>query len=229
MTFSLVARCRRTGQLGVGALTAVMGVGKLVGHASPGVGAAAAQAAMNPYLAIDGLRLLTEGLDAPAALAEVVRRDPGRAVRQCTIIDRDGRTAAFTGDRTIPWSGHLEGEDVVVAGNRLVGPETLEAALEAFTAHTDQDLAERLMRGVEAGEATGADTEGARSGHVLVLGDEAYPLWDVRVDSEADPAKRLRELVEEYRRELVPEVLKLPTRRDPMGISARELLGKDDT
>ncbi len=227
MTFSIVARCARTGQFGVGALTAVMGVGKLVGHASPRVGAAASQAATNPYLAIDGLRLLTEGLDAPAALAEVVRRDPGRAVRQCSLVDRDGGTAAFTGAQTLPWSGHVEAEGVVVAGNRLVGPETLEAALDAFTADAGQDLAERLMRAVEAGEATGADTEGARSGHVLVLGDEAYPLWDVRVDSEIDPAKRLRELVDEYRSDFVPEVLKLPTRRDPMGANARELLGED--
>lgn len=225
MTFSLVARCPRSGQFGVAALTAEMGVGKLVGHVSPSVGAAASQASMNPYLAIDGLRLMAEGLDASAALAEVVRRDPGRAVRQCALVDADGGTAAWTGERTIGWAGHLEATDVVVSGNRLVGRETLEAAVEAFLAAGDVDLAERLLRGVEAGEATGADTDGARSGHLVVFAGEAYPLWDVRVDSEADPAARLRELAEEYRVDLVPVVEKLPTRRDPLGAAARELLG----
>jgi uncharacterized Ntn-hydrolase superfamily protein len=224
MTFSLVARCPRTGQFGVGALTALMGVGKLVGHASSGVGAAASQAAMNPYLAIDGLRLMADGLDAVETLQEVLRRDPGAAVRQCGFIDRAGRTAAWTGERTIAWSGHLEAEDVVASGNRLVGPEALEAAVEAFAASRDKDLAERLLLAVEAGEATGADTDGARSGHILVVDTEAYPLWDVRVDSEKDPAVRLRELFHEYREELVPEVRRLPTRRDPLGAAARELL-----
>ena len=226
MTFSVVALCPRTGQFGVGALTALMGVGKLVGHTSPTVGAAASQAALNPYLAIDGLRLMAEGLDAPAALAEVVRRDPGSAVRQVALVDRQGGTAAFTGAQTIPWSGSREAEGVVASGNRLVGPETLDAALAAFLDAEGEDLAERLLRAVEAGEATGADTEGARSGHVLVMGAEAYPLFDARVDSASDPAHRLRELVEQYRTDFVPEVLRLPTRRDPMGAAARELLGQ---
>jgi uncharacterized Ntn-hydrolase superfamily protein len=226
VTFSLVARCTRTGRFGVAALTALMGVGKLVGHASSGVGAAASQAAMNPYLAIDGLRLMAEGLDAGEAMQEVIRRDPGASVRQCAFIDRAGCTAAWTGDRTIEWSGHREATDVVASGNRLVGPETLEAAVEAFTASREKDLAERLLLAIEAGEATGADTEGARSGHILVIDTEAYPVWDVRVDSVQDPAVRLRELFHEYREELVPEVLRLPTRRDPLGAAARELLNE---
>ncbi|MCF6509245.1 DUF1028 domain-containing protein [Blastococcus sp. MG754426] len=227
MTFSIVARCPHTGEFGVGALTALMGVGKLVGHASPGVGAAASQASMNPYLALDGLRLMAEGLEAPAALGEVLRRDPGRDVRQVGIVDRNGCTAAWTGERTPGWSGHLEDDAVVVSGNRLVGRHTLEAASEAFHAHRDRELAERLVLAVEAGESTGGDTEGARSGHVLVLGTEAYPLWDIRVDSEKDPAVRLRELFEEYRTDFLPEVQRLPTRRDPVGAATRELLGED--
>lgn len=113
---------------------------------------------------------------------------------------------------------------MVVTGNRLVGARTVEAALQAFHDHADRELAERLLLAVEAGEATGADTEGARSGHVLVLGSEAYPLWDIRVDSDEDPAARLRELFDEYRTDFLPEVQRLPTRLDPMGTAARELL-----
>lgn len=82
MTFSIVARCPRTSEFGVGALTAVMGVGKLVGHASPGVGAVASQASMNPYLAIDGLRLMAEG--AP----------PGQLSTRSSAGIRGGRCAS---------------------------------------------------------------------------------------------------------------------------------------
>ncbi|RZU32333.1 DUF1028 domain-containing protein [Blastococcus saxobsidens] len=45
MTFSIVARCPRTGQVGVGALTAMVGVGKIACHAGTGAGAVSSQAA----------------------------------------------------------------------------------------------------------------------------------------------------------------------------------------
>ena len=39
MTFSIIARCPRTGQFGIGAATGVPAVGKLLTHAAAGVGA----------------------------------------------------------------------------------------------------------------------------------------------------------------------------------------------
>jgi uncharacterized Ntn-hydrolase superfamily protein len=52
----------------------------------------------------------------------------------------------------------------VAQGNRLVGPETLDATLAAFANHADRELAERLLLALKAGESTGADTKGALSG-----------------------------------------------------------------
>ena len=66
MTFSIVAHCSRTGQFGIAAATAMPAVGKLLTHAAAGAGAVATQARINPYLGIDGLRLLQEGLAASA-------------------------------------------------------------------------------------------------------------------------------------------------------------------
>jgi uncharacterized Ntn-hydrolase superfamily protein len=63
-TFSIVARCPRTGMLGVAVCTAVPAVGALCPFAQPGVGAIATQSFVNPYLGIDGLRLLAAGLSA---------------------------------------------------------------------------------------------------------------------------------------------------------------------
>lgn len=224
MTFSLVARCARTGQVGVGALTAMIGVGKLVPHTAPNVGAIASQATTNPYLGIDGLRLLADGLAPQEALDELMANDPGREVRQCGIIDMRGQVAAWTGGKTAVWSGHRKSTDVIAQGNRLAGPEVLDAVIAAFHRHENEDLAERLLLGVEAGERYGGDTAGALSAVLVVSGNEEYPLWDVRVDHADHPAERLREIYEEIREELLPEVLKLPTREDPMGQAARELL-----
>ena len=64
MTFSMIARCPRSGQFGVAAATAMPAVGKLLSHAAAGAGAVATQAQVNPYLGLDGLALLRQGLSA---------------------------------------------------------------------------------------------------------------------------------------------------------------------
>ena len=57
-TFSISARCARTGMLGVAVSTAVPGVGGICPFVKPGVGAVSTQSWVNPYLGIDGLKLL---------------------------------------------------------------------------------------------------------------------------------------------------------------------------
>lgn len=226
MTFSLAARCGRTGQVGVGAVTAMRGVGKLVCHARPGVGAVATQATMNPYYGYDGLRRIPAGESAQEALDELVSNDPGREVRQCGIVDHSGGSAAWTGSETPHFAGHITGENYAAQGNRLVGRETLETTIAAFEEHGSLPLAERLLLALEAGEATGADKEGARSANITVMGTEEYPLWDVRVDSAQDSVVELRKLFTEFEEHLLPVIQGLPTRRDPVGESARREQGE---
>ncbi|MGY1747749.1 DUF1028 domain-containing protein [Modestobacter sp. SYSU DS0511] len=225
MTFSIVACCPRTGQLGVGALTAMAGVGKIACHAEAGVGAVSSQAAMNPYLAYDGLRLLAAGRPAQEVLDMVLAVDPGAGHRQVGIVDREGRVAAHTGEETPAWCGDLLGDGFAVQGNRLVGRETLVATAEAFAAEPGQDLAERIVRALEAGESTGADIEGALSGTVQVYGAEAYPLWDLRADHTDAPAAELRRLHDDLGESLLPAIRQLPTRDDPLGEMVRQLQG----
>ncbi len=94
MTFSIVARCPRTGMLGVGTASRALAAGGIVPQCRAGVGAIASQAFTNPYLGIDGLTLLEQGLTATRALERVVESDRGRDLRQVAIVDRDGHTAA---------------------------------------------------------------------------------------------------------------------------------------
>jgi uncharacterized Ntn-hydrolase superfamily protein len=61
-TFSVVARCERTGMLGVAVSTAVPAVGGICPFVKNGVGAVATQSWVNPYLGIDAVRLLEQGL-----------------------------------------------------------------------------------------------------------------------------------------------------------------------
>jgi uncharacterized Ntn-hydrolase superfamily protein len=139
--------------------------------------------------------------------------------------DAQGRSHAFTGAHTPEWSGHHIAPNLAVQGNRLVGPETLEEIVRVFDAQPDLGLAERLLLAIEAGERTGGDRNGAQSATITVIGEEPYPLWDIRVDHADDPAKELRRLYGIFQEQMVPTIRRLPTRDDPMGPAARELLG----
>jgi uncharacterized Ntn-hydrolase superfamily protein len=81
-TFSISARCARTGMLGVAVSTAVPGVGGICPFVKPGVGAVSTQSWVNPYLGIDGLKLLEQGSTAQQALDTLIDADPGKDVRQ---------------------------------------------------------------------------------------------------------------------------------------------------
>lgn len=216
-TFSIAARCARTGMFGVAVSTAVPGVGSLCPFARAGVGAVATQSWVNPYLGIDGLRLLAQGLSAPATLEQLLAGDPGRNVRQVGIVDKNGESAAWSGPECVPWFGDSTGPDFAVQGNMLVGRETVSAMAEAFQRTEPLDLPERLLAALEAGQAAGGDKRGKQSAALLVVHTEEYPYCELRVDEHRHPVAELRRIYEVARHQLLPFVRGLPTRRSPLG------------
>lgn len=216
-TFSVSARCPRTGMLGVAVSTAVPAVGGICIFADAGVGAIATQSWVNPYLGIDGLKLLREGMSAPEALAKLIAEDPGRADRQVGIVDSQGRTAAHTGSSCVDWAGHIEGDGFTVQGNMLVGAATIDAMAEAANRSVDFDLHERLMLVLEAGQAAGGDKRGKQSAALKVFKKEAYAWLDLRVDEHRNPVAELRRVFEVAKHQLLPFIDGMPSREDPVG------------
>lgn len=222
MTFSIVARCPRSGQFGVAAATAMPAVGKLLSHAAAGAGAVATQAQVNPYLGLDGLALLRQGLSAKQALERLKDTDPCMELRQCALIDAKGDSLCWTGDKCLPWAGSLSGEQFSVQGNRLVGPQVLDAVAEAFRHAETRPLIERLIEALDAGDRCGGDRHGESSAVIYVVDKEEYPLWDIRVDHHLDPVAELRRLHKVFAREVLPEILAMPTRDNPAGLAAED-------
>ena len=212
MTFSIVARCPRTGKFGVAAATAMAAVGKLASHATARHGAIATQALLNPYFGYDGLRLLEQGYSAGETLDMLLGQEKEPEKRQVGIVDRNGNTAAWTGRDTLPWSGELAEKDFSTQGNRLARPEVLEAVASVMHETEARELAERLLLALEAGVAAGGDAKGERSANIFVFHKEEYPLWDVRVDDHDEPLKELRRLYNVFREELLPQFERMPTR-----------------
>jgi len=195
MTFSIIARCSKTSTLGVAVATAVPAVGSVVPHVEASVGAVATQAQTNVLYGIEGLKLLKAGLPPQASLDTMLQKDVDREKRQVIIIDLQGRTAAFTGRENVEWKGHIVGKNYAVAGNMLVGNRVLKAMVESFET-TKGNLAERLLKALEAGQEAGGDKRGRMSAALLVAGEqwisETRPVLDLRVDAHHDPVAELR-------------------------------------
>jgi uncharacterized Ntn-hydrolase superfamily protein len=211
-TFSIVARCERTGALGVAVATAVPAVGSMCPYFVPGVGAASTQSWVNPYLAIRALAAMGAGLSAERALEQALAQDDGAPGRQIGLIGTTGPGQAWTGAACTPWCGQFTGADHAIQGNMLVGEATLITMRSAWLARPQDELAERLMSALEASDAAGGDKRGKQSAALKVMGVEAYALVDLRVDEHPQPVAELRRVLGVAQRQLLPFVQGMPRR-----------------
>src|SRR6266853_205697 len=96
MTWSIIARNNLTGQFGIAVATRFFAVGARVPHIAAGIGGIATQALVNPYYAIDGLKLLREGRKPRDIVETLIAADAGRESRQLHIM---GAGEAAGGDK----------------------------------------------------------------------------------------------------------------------------------
>jgi uncharacterized Ntn-hydrolase superfamily protein len=186
------------------------------------VGAVATQSFVNPFYGPRGLALMREGAAAEEVVDALVRADEGRHQRQVHVLDRLGRIAAYTGDRCVPWCGHLVRETFSVAGNMLTGPEVIEETARVYTEGADLPFPRRLLAAMRAGEAAGGDKRGKQAAGLLIHDEEDYPYLDIRVDDHADPLAELARLEEISRGRFVHYRRLMPSRADPYGVLERE-------
>jgi uncharacterized Ntn-hydrolase superfamily protein len=200
MTYSIVARDPQTGQLGVAVQSCAWATGPTVAWAQPGVGAVATQAfaeiAYGPRL----LARLADGVDATAALAELVAADAGAEMRQVAVVDANGRVGVHTGTNLVVEFGHRTGDGYSVQANMMLRDTVPDAMANAFEAASG-DLGTRLLAALDAAEAEGGDFRGRQGGAVKVV-EGTLPdtpghgvVLDIRVDDHPYPLDELRRLL----------------------------------
>lgn len=211
MTYSLVARDPKTGELGIAVQTHYFQVGTLVPWARSGVGAVAAQARgpgaggrgrghVEVRYGPLGLDLMEAGFSADRALNALLAADSFSNWRQVAMVDAAGNVAAHTGSRCIREAGHLIGSGLSAQGNMMATDAVWNAIAAAFQAAKGR-LAERMLEGLEAGQAAGGDVRGQQSAAILVVaGKPSGQPWldrlvDIRVDDHATPLVELRRLL----------------------------------
>lgn len=220
MTWSILARDAQ-GRFGVAIASRFFAVGALCVHTRRGVGALSTQALMNPLYGPRGLALLEQGLAPAEVVASLTAADAGREQRQLHVLPARGAPAAWTGSECIDWCGHQLGDDFSVAGNMLAGPQVVEATARAFLDSAGQDLAERLLAALAAGEAAGGDKRGKQGAALRIHADEDWPQLDLRVDDHAEPVRELQRLYRVSLERYQPFMACLAGRHDPVGLTDR--------
>ena len=216
MTWSIIARDRGSGAFGVAIATRFFAAGALCPHAQSGVGALSTQALVNPHYGALGLDLLRSGVPAPEVVKRLTTPDEGREQRQLHVIDSRGRIGQHTGSKCIDWCGALVGDGYSVAGNMLANERVIRETARAYESFRGP-LAERLLAGLEAGEAAGGDKRGKQSAALVIHSTEAYPELDIRVDDHAEPLAELRRLYDKAHERFIAFMSCGPSQKRPWG------------
>lgn len=199
MTFSIVGRCERTGQLGVAISSSSIAVGARCPWVRAGVGVVSTQNITLPALGPRMLDLLEQGADPQAALRQALDDGSWPQYRQVTVVDAQGRTGVFSGSQALGIFTSAVGRQCVAAGNLLASERTIEAMVPAFERSAALPLAERLLAAMQAAMAAGGEAGPVHSAALKVAGEHSWPMADLRVDwSEHDPIGALQSLWAAY-------------------------------
>lgn len=192
MTFSITARCERTGMVGVAVSSSSICVASRCAHVRAGAGAVASQNVTDPALGELGLELLARGHAAQVVLDMLVASGAFAEYRQLAVVDTNGRVAHHSGAKTLGVHAVAVGSGCVAAGNILAGEKVPAEMIAAFESAASRHLAERLLTALEAGLAAGGEQGDVRSAGVLVAARVSWPVVDLRVDWHEQPITALR-------------------------------------
>ena len=182
MTFSLVARCERSGNFGVVVTSSSPCVASRCAWARAGAGAVASQNITDPRLGHLGLELLAGDIRAEAVRDMLVRAGDYPEYRQLTVVDRHGGVAHHSGANTLGVHAVAVGSGCVAAGNILASPQVPQAMIDGFMREPGLPLAPRLLSAVRAGEKAGGEQGPVRSAGLQVVQTQVWPIIDLRVD-----------------------------------------------
>jgi uncharacterized Ntn-hydrolase superfamily protein len=191
MTFSLIARCARTGQFGMVISSSSPAVASRCANVRAGVGAAASQNVTDPSLGPLLLDRLEAGLTAPEALEAVIAERKHVEYRQLMVVDSEGRVAIHSGRKVLGIWAEAKGKDCGAGGN-LLANETIPAAMVSAFEAAQGHIGDRLMAALRTGLDAGGEAGPVHSAGLQVADRLRWPLADLRIDWSDDPVRMLQ-------------------------------------
>lgn len=202
MTFSLVARCSRTGMFGVAISSSSPAVAARCSYARARVGAVTSQNVTDPSLGPLALDLMERGASAVEAIAEVRQRGRFIEYRQVLAVDANGMTAIHSGPKSLGIWTDAQAENVASGGNLLANDGVPRAIVDAFLASSGH-LGDRLIVAMRAGLAAGGEAGPIHSAGLKIVDSVSWPVADLRCDWTDDcPIEAVATLWEVYKPQL---------------------------
>ncbi len=170
-TFSIVAVDSATGKVGSAGATCLQDTSAstssavVISDVHPGRGVIHTQATYLPQNQQTASDRMDMG-DSPEEIIDYVTENDyffqgDSTIRQYGIADFDSagspRAAAFTGDSTLDYKGHIAGPNYAIQGNILKGPGVLDSMEARFLA-ANGSLADKLMAALQGAKRPGADS-----------------------------------------------------------------------
>ena len=203
MTFSVSGRCMRTGMFGIAVSSSSPSVAARCAHARAGIGAVSTQNVTDPRLGPKGLDLMASGLSAEAALDRLIAEAPDIEYRQLALVDAAGRTATYSGARTLGAHATARGDNVAAAGNMLTTTDIPRKMVEAFESARDLHLGDRLIAAMRAARAAGGEEGPVHSMGLIMVDKVSWNVADLRIDwTDGDPIEECAALWERWRGEM---------------------------
>jgi uncharacterized Ntn-hydrolase superfamily protein len=222
MTFSLIARCAKTGQFGMVISSSSPAVAARCAHVRAGVGVVASQNITDPALGPEVLAAMAQDQTAAEAIAALQTR---RFIdyRQVLVIGATGGAAIHSGTQVLGIWGEAKGSDCAAGGNLLANPTVPQAMVTAFSSATGH-LGDRLMAALQAGLAAGGEAGPVHSAGLKIADKLDWPLVDLRIDWHDTPIEALTEAWAVYRPQMAAYVQRAldPTQAPSYGVPGDE-------
>ncbi|HTR83725.1 MAG TPA: DUF1028 domain-containing protein [Reyranella sp.] len=220
MTFSIVARCRRTGMFGVAVSSSSPAVAARCAYAQAGVGAVTSQNVTDPTLGPKTLDLMARGATAAQAVEIVMAAAAHKNYRQVLAVDAQGTSAIYSGTNVLGTWAEARDTDVACGGNLLANTQVPTAMVASFLSSTG-DLGDRLIAVMRAALKAGGEAGPVHSAGLKLVRDVSWPVADLRCDwSDACPIEDLARVWEIYKPQLESYVTRAinPTEAPSYGV-----------
>ena len=181
MTFSLVARCAKTGMFGIAISSSSPAVAARCSFARAKVGAVASQNVTDPTLGPLTLDLMQNGLSAEQAIQNIQSIGKFIEYRQVLAIDKTGMTSIHSGPNSLGIWTQAEGKNVAAGGNLLSNESIPQSIVNAFIS-SEGHIGDRLIAAMRSGLKAGGEAGPVHSAGMKIVDKISWPIADLRCD-----------------------------------------------
>jgi len=211
MTFSILARNPKTGEIGGAAATGNLCVGGWVLKGDIKKGVSASQGFYPSTIWGENILNYLNKYSPKTAINKVIKNDKKKHYRQVACLNLSGQGFSFTGNKNINYCSHIVLPNLVVSGNMLSNNKVINKIVDNFK-FKKEPLAKILLEALKIGKKFGSDKRGLMSAALLVFKKNNPPL-NIRVDYDINPLVKLEKILEMTNKVKYKQWLKkLPTK-----------------